>query len=772
MKLNEFSLTHYGPLPEKGRIILDQFNLFFGNNESGKTLTIDAIVKLLFGSDIRYLQGINRVDEKPEGYLIIKDDNNKELKFKGHEDFQKICDISPSEFSNLFIIRDSDLDISNETDFYTKITDRLLGLRTDDLKKIEKNLQDIGKITSTGIFRNIKDEKIKDRLDDSEKISKEIIELNETVVNENFSTIEMDLIQIKEDIAKISQELDNLEIARKRDRFKRGNQALESLKTYKTKFEEIKDFNNQESQAWRENETIIFTNKRKKEQINSKISEKKETIKNLKSEIGNMEYDIVSPRNINEQLQDDINPELKDYEKRIGELANQIGKDKFILLTLKITTILLFVSIFLDLIFPIVWSYAITFLFALVAVVAFFFKILLIHKRAYTNGIFERIKYKLSKYELSAETSQEILANINKFKVEYEKNETRISNLKKEKEKAEEKIDELRTEEIPAIDMNILNAQNVIDNIKTKSGAADLQDYIENVDLKNNYEKDISNQLSILEDFGAFDKNEEKSINNWENEIKKIESFQDKAIGILYSEDKVRDLKDKKESLEKQYEELDQRLKDFQEKLRDIERRTTSVLQMSEESVICTSSNDLININCQIWDFIEEYNQTREDILEVIKIFKLIEIEGKERASEILNKESLTSEYFKTITDEAYQNVIFDVDSGRVKVTRKEGVILEIDQLSGGTYDQINLAIRLALGEKILKDKVGFLIMDDPFIKSDQKRLQNQINLLKKIAQIGWQIIYFSCKSEIPIVLAEDISNGSVNYIQMEDLAF
>ncbi len=45
MRIDEFCITRYGPLSNIGPIIMSDFNLFHGMNESGKTLTIDALVK-------------------------------------------------------------------------------------------------------------------------------------------------------------------------------------------------------------------------------------------------------------------------------------------------------------------------------------------------------------------------------------------------------------------------------------------------------------------------------------------------------------------------------------------------------------------------------------------------------------------------------------------------------------------------------------------------------------------------------------------------------
>jgi hypothetical protein len=45
MKIEEFKVARYGPLPDSGRVMLNDFNLFFGENEDGKTLSIDCTCK-------------------------------------------------------------------------------------------------------------------------------------------------------------------------------------------------------------------------------------------------------------------------------------------------------------------------------------------------------------------------------------------------------------------------------------------------------------------------------------------------------------------------------------------------------------------------------------------------------------------------------------------------------------------------------------------------------------------------------------------------------
>jgi uncharacterized protein YhaN len=60
--------------------------------------------------------------------------------------------------------------------------------------------------------------------------------------------------------------------------------------------------------------------------------------------------------------------------------------------------------------------------------------------------------------------------------------------------------------------------------------------------------------------------------------------------------------------------------------------------------------------------------------------------------------------------------------------------------------------------------------MDDPFVKADPNRLQRQIEMLKKISELGWQVMYFSAKGEIRDVLEEDIKKGAINNVEIQGI--
>jgi len=157
-------------------------------------------------------------------------------------------------------------------------------------------------------------------------------------------------------------------------------------------------------------------------------------------------------------------------------------------------------------------------------------------------------------------------------------------------------------------------------------------------------------------------------------------------------------------------------------------------------------------------------------VLKVIEIFEEIGVEEKGKVSELFGKKSDISGYFNKITGGVYEEVLFNRETERIEVKRKDGTILHAEKLSGGAYDQLYLSIRLVLGEKILKGKKGFFIMDDPFIKADTDRLHRQLEMLMKISELGWQVIYFSAKGEVIDVLNEGIKKGLINYVELQGI--
>ncbi|MGB8216257.1 MAG: AAA family ATPase [Candidatus Methanoperedens sp.] len=772
MKIKEFSLTRYGPLSTTGKIQLDGFNLFFGRNEDGKTLTIDAIVKLLLGSNVKDkdFQNIQRVEETPEGYVIMEDDGGKDFKFPEKGNLTKISGLSSSECRNIFIIRDSDLSVNRESEFYTGIADRLIGLRTDELLKIKENLKEIGKITPNGTFRDIKIEKLKTRIDRAEGLVTRINVIADRVKKENSDKIEEDYVTCKEEIDEVKQEIEGLDDSRKREKFEKGKDSFDKLKQALVEVDGLKVYNIEDDQLWINCEKEIEAYKEEKGKLSQELNGLKNQLKEASKDLSEKERNFQILEERKKKIDNDIRPDLKNFEEKRRELAVREVKNKYFVSLGLISAIFLGLSLIgaiVNMLSPLFQLLILLFLF--LVIIFGILRLQFISENAKLAGEFERLRLIISKFELNAGDVEGIFSNIQTFDDQYSKNAIELNSIKTSNEVLQSTILKLEETNIPDVEGKIRSAENKIDGIKKKSKEESLSDYTKKFFIKQGHETSIGEEKRVLGSiFG------EKSIMDdmafWSEEIKGLEKYKDKSKVIKYDENRSSELKDIKRTLDGKLEEINRKMRSLQTEMGEIERQAKEILLSDNEFIICNTTVDLKAIKDALQRFIDENESNKENVLSIMEIFDEIETEEKEKVSDLFGNKSATSTYFKEITNNLYEEVSYNKGTGKIEVRKKDGKILEAEKLSGGAYDQLYLSIRLALGEKLLKGKKGFFIMDDPFVKADPDRLKKQIEMLGRIKDIGWQILYFSSKSEIKDILKDKIDNKSINYIEVQGI--
>lgn len=104
------------------------------------------------------------------------------------------------------------------------------------------------------------------------------------------------------------------------------------------------------------------------------------------------------------------------------------------------------------------------------------------------------------------------------------------------------------------------------------------------------------------------------------------------------------------------------------------------------------------------------------------------------------------SGWFDRFTAGKYSRVTLD-DDWSPEVTTKEGKRIQPGQLSVGAKDQLYFAMRLALAE-LMSDDVNLpIVLDDPFVNYDDKRLKISKELLDEIS-VEHQVILFTHSPE------------------------
>jgi len=364
------------------------------------------------------------------------------------------------------------------------------------------------------------------------------------------------------------------------------------------------------------------------------------------------------------------------------------------------------------------------------------------------------------------------LQNIEKLDAEYSKKQSKVESMRTYAFALESQIKRWTETDIPNIERQSSKARETIEGLVQKSKVKTLKEYRQKLDLKSTCKSSINTQKGILKNqFGSKGEDLQENFSHWCDEIDALKEYENKAKETPYDGKAMSKLKEDQQKLQEGGQQLEEKLSRFQEQLREIERKTNEILQPKDGRLYCTTSIDLNMIKNELSTFMFSVETEKDNALEAISIFEELEREEEKKISALFGKDSPISQRFSEITGGVYQEVEFAQDeTKKIKVKLEDGSALDAEQLSGATYDQLYLSIRLALGEKLLKGSKGFFIMDDPFIKADTERLQRQIDILKKISQSGWQIIYLTAKDEVKDVLKQDIENGNISYTELPSM--
>ena len=415
MRIKELAITRYGPLANTSRIALKGFNLFFGRNEDGKTLTIDAIVKLLLKGNTRVFENINRVDESPEGYVILADEKNQEIKLPEKGTITQLVNLTPTECRNIFIIRNSDLRVSLESEFYTQVTDQLSGLRTAQISAVKDNLLEIGKLTPGKVFRDIKGEKLKTRIESCANLIQEIDDLVAEIEEKNFDQLEEEHVKYKEDLDSIERRLSTLEGARKREKYEKGKDVIEKLQQYLEEYRQLETYQEDDRQLWWGCARDFNSYSQEKEQLIQQLKGNELKLEDTAGELSNEQRDFEIAEQTKRELDYEIRPQIEDYQSKHIQVTQQERKRPFFVWAGLFSGILLAISLTGIIVYPSILFYILACVFGIATGVSAKLIFQFFRDRSLLGQAFEKINLKLARFGLNAQSIENILSNLEEF---------------------------------------------------------------------------------------------------------------------------------------------------------------------------------------------------------------------------------------------------------------------------------------------------------------------------------------------------------------------
>ncbi len=789
MFIKEFLIRRYGPLTDGGRKVLASFNLFYNLNEEGKTLTIDALLKMMFGpKDLRNVKGVKRVEENPEGYVVIEtgaankkiegEDEKagkvqKEIKLPEAGFLPHLLSISALEFKNIFLIRDSDLALAGEGDFYRNITNRLTGLRSDDIKNLREKLPELGRITPGGDFRNTAPDKLKDKYVKAQSLLKRIEKVLAELEEEKFGQFEEELARLEEQRTKISDTLNHYSAAYNRERYEKGQRALDKLQNAYVERKKLAHFNQEEYETWQRAGSNLELLQDDLRRLEEEIEKNKKLLEDADKELKKNQQEHKKVEHAWNLVSGRIENTLFAYtqESSSKEGWKVLIENPYFQGAVWVTVLIFLLSLAGAIIRPDWWLFLLLGGSFILLSTSGWFYCRYIWQIRHLAEKEAKICAEAEKLDLPAENIQVVRAAIGRLNSARELGADLIKDAEKKVEWLQKEEDRLK-KELEEKQKRISEEEARINRIRHNVRIDKIEQYASALrkkqDLKNEFEK----QKSILESHFGKDSDmsgEEAQIDFWKEQVDSLSNYAQSATDISYSQNTVAGLKEELERVNKSQNELEERFKERSEDLRDIEKELNSLFhgakefdEAGEDYLPCQTTVDLEMACNKIIKWIGDREDQRKSALLAIEIFDQIAAEEEEKVTALFGADRPVSAYFGRITGGRYREVVFDSVDNMIKVICADGIKLDSSQLSGGAYDQLYISIRLALGESLLEGDKGFFILDDPFIKADRERLIMQLDLLSEICAAGWQVIYFSAKSEVKEALENKIKEGQV----------
>ncbi len=765
MFLKEFAITRYGPLEGKAIKELGYFTLFLSPNEEGKTLTIDALLKMMFGKRaLKPFAGIKRVKEPPEGYLILER-QNKDFNLPRSGFLSDLFDINALDFRNIFLIRDSDLGLTDEAKYYQSLTGRLTGMRTDQISFIKENLKMLGGITGGGDFINTAPEKLKDKYDDAQELLEEIEALLDELEKEKFSSFEVRLARLQEQQQETKTLLESYNQAYSREIYEKAYKALESLQNAKVRLSALDKVNRIDYETWQRAESNLNYLISEVEQLKKEKADQKKQLQEISTRIGQEKEKYRKLEYLSSLVKEKIAPQLEQDSK----LTAKIKKEEVILAAplakgAAVLSTLVFVIALTGSMAAAEWWLILILFGSLTITLAYgFFRFQLIRKKALLEQSKAEIYAAAEKLELPANDLKAVRASIGRLDRDLELGLEILNELENEKRWLEKEVGRLN-QELQNRNDKIKQEESRITAISLDKGIKTLSEFFLMLEEKQVLKGEIEKQQGILfSHFGpeASSAEVEITLPYWQEKLEQLKSYASAKSELRYDQAKVNYLKRELSRLEKEIEQGHKVMTWCGDQLRDLEKRYNGLMQ-DDDYLLCQTTADLETARQKIVQWQNKLESRRSNALLALDIFERIGLEEEQKVSALFGAGQPVSDYFESITAGRYKQVLFDSDEKRIKILCDNGQTLDAGCLSGGAYDQLYFSIRLALGEHLLKGEKGFFILDDPFIKADKERLETMLALLGSISRKGWQIIYFSAKEEVRAALKDDLEKGRV----------
>jgi hypothetical protein len=758
------------------------FVVVHGPNEQGKTLLIDALVRLLFKDDIKRqhlklfgdaTRNIARVDESPEGFVVVRT-HASEIKLEAHESINAHLPIAltPEDFRNVFLVRDSDLGVRDEHHYYEEIAEKLTGLRASEIEAVLKVVQRMGRLKSVDpqspLSNNVDTDP--DHVARRMEVARALLQTAQALAVElrarDFDALEVELAELRERRARLEEERERYQALESRRRYEEAKETLSEVRKLGREVGALGALDEKDLGAWRrldaERAVVLQETARERDgsaRIIAELERAKAAQEAARARAAAAEARL---RRVREELEAPLGAlsreraQLRGREARVP-LYRALALGGLAVAAAVGVPALLRASVAAGLAAAVALAAGAAGAMAWARVA---------RARSGLAARDEELVARAARHGIEAPTPLalagvvgEMEREVDTLREQVRSAETAAAALERDRARAAERIAE-RTRRGGEIDAEVAA-------LRARNGTETVAVFEARVTERNRLVARIDAKRAVLaRTLGAGDAVDDGLLKRADAEIKRRLAALPAARDLPDDPDGAGRCEEELRALRVREGDILARLKHGSRNLHEIEVRAAQ-LGVLPERPRCRTVAELEQASALIAAWCARIEHDRAVAGAAVGVFQEIEREEREKVEDLFGPDSSVSALFREITGGRYRAVHYDAEQKRIFAVMPDGQEVPASALSGGAFDQLYLAIRLTVAEKLLPESKGFFVMDDPFLKADPERLERLFAVLRRFVDRGWQIFYFTAKDDVVAAVQGDVEAGSVQLVEL-----
>lgn len=763
MRLRSAEIDRYGPLRDCRPTHEDGLTVLSGPNEAGKTLYLEALLRLLEPEVADVLDPEIRVEAEPAGRVVLEHDGDR-FEFPGEATLSEVSEIEPAHLQSVFIVRDNDLALPREQEYYTSLIEKLGDIHTTEIDAIQAALKERGRLTDRRL--NISSDQSVDNAggvrDDAASLASEIREYTETIDAEGLDELETRQLRLKRELQDVRDDLATQERRQTAAEYERLSDQLDAYREMAESLAELEDYDRERLEELRDLEGEIASDRQELGNVEQELEETRAKVSRTEGPLVEYEDELAEL----EPREGDVEEARDSLESLPNQRQGAKGADDRRTVAKYATVAGLLGAGMAGAAGAVTGSLPAFGLGAALLVVALIGGVVY---RSATQDLVAAESAREAVLEtardagLEVESVEDVAPQVTAFETDLDRVRGNVNETRGTLEAHRDRLDDL-DEKREGLDSAIEGQRAELADALEAAGVESVEEFADRVEQREELESDQRPaRQSLVDAFGDPGTGDvDEQVAAWEEDLEAMVA--DLDLGSVdaeaFAEDELQRLSQRVDELEDELAGLDQRLGDHQDRLDEFDRQASRIRTepfVGEAVELATRTRQgLESLAGRLEQVVHRIEADADLSRKALAVFDALESREEQKLTELFDPDGPASETFSRLTGGRYTEVDYDPDSHDLQVERGDGRTFGPTVLSQGTTDQLYFATRVSLAQQLLGSEPGFLLLDDPFLAADPERLTCGFESLVELADRGWQILYCTAKEEVSVQMVTE----------------